>query len=452
MDRSPLRYARTSDGVSVAYWTYGNGPLLVEGPLIPFSHVEAEWRNPHVRRWYERMGEVVTLVRYDGRGTGLSQRAVDDFSLEGHVRDLEAVVGQLDGPVALLGVFHSGPAAIAYAARHPERVSHLLLWCTYARGHDYWAANQSEGLRALRQTDYRLFLRTAAHELIGWADDGQSDAFADLMMEAVEPERADELLAATREWDVSSTLPDVVTPTLVIHRRDLDWIGVDLSRDVAAAVPGAQLAQIDGDSPLPAAGPIDPAAGAVTEFMGLELGRRSFQEQAPFRVVLFTDLVGHTSMIDELGDGAGRQILRDHERISRGVFAEFGGTEIKSLGDGFMASFSSVSGALEAAITLQQRIEARNAKTPDRRHRLAVRTGINAGEPIEEDGDLYGTAVILASRIAGRADGGQILASNAVRDLGAGKKFAFTPAINFIPKGFKEEIQTWEVQWRTGDE
>ncbi len=446
MDRSPVRYARASDGVTVAYWSYGEGPVLIEGPLVPFSHIEAEWRNPHVREWYEQMGRSVTLVRYDGRGTGLSQRDAEDFSLEGHVKDIEAVVGQFDDPVALLGVFHSGPPAALYAARQPERVSHLLLWCTYARGSDYWLAEQSEGLRVLRQTDYRLFLRTAAHELIGWADDGQSDAFATVMEEAVERDRADELLAATRRWDISGVLSGISTPTLVLHRRGLDWIGVGLSRDLAAIVPGAQLVQIEGSSPLPAAGPIAPAVEAVARFLGVPAGG-SIDRSSGVRIVLFTDLVGHTRMIDQLGDEKGRAVLREHEYISRRVFTEFGGTEVKALGDGFMTSFESVSSALHAAIALQRRIETRNQQTEA--HPISIRAGLNAGEPIQEDGDLFGTSVILASRIAGKADGGQILVSNAVRELGAGKDFSFALGERFVPKGFDEVIQVWELAWRS---
>lgn len=446
MDRSPLRYARASDGVTVAYWSYGQGPILIEGPLLPFSHIEAEWQNPHVREWYEQIGRSVTLVRYDGRGTGLSQRDAEDMSLGGHVKDLEAIVSQFDEQVALLGVFHSGPPAALYAARQPDRVSHLMLWCTYARGSDYWMAEQSEGLRVLRQTDYRLFLRTAAHELIGWSDDGQSDAFATVMEDAVDRDRADELLAATRQWDISGVLSEISIPTLVLHRRGLNWIGVGLSRDLAAAVPGAQLVQLEGSSPLPAAGPIAPIVEAVARFLGVSAGGPSGRASG-VRIVLFTDLVGHTEMIDRLGDEKGRAVLREHETISRGVFTEFGGTEVKALGDGFMTSFESVSGALDAAIALQRRIAARNQQSGA--NLISVRAGLNAGEPIQEQDDLFGTSVILASRIAGRAVGGQILVSNAVRELAAGKYFSFAAAERFVPKGFDAEIQVWELDWES---
>lgn len=449
MNRSPIRYARTSDDVSIAYWTLGTGgPLLIEGPLIPFSHVEAEWRNEHVREWYERLAESVTIVRYDGRGTGLSQRVVPDVTLDDHVKDLAAVVDQFrPDPVALLGVFHSGPPSVLFAAQQPDRVSHMLLWCTYARGSDYWTENQSEGLRALRQTDYRLFLRTGAHELIGWADDGRSDAFADVMEEAVDPAQADTLLASTREWDVSDALSHVKAPTLVVHRRSLKWIGLDLSRNIASTVPGAQLLEVAGASPLPAAGPIEEAASAIEAFLGVKPSTSSKRQGGGVRVVLFTDLVDHTRMMDELGDDLGRAVLREHEQMTRTVLAEFAGTEVKSLGDGFMASFDGVRAAIDAAIALQQRIRDRNERLADGGQPLAVRMGINAGEPVEEDGDLFGSAVILASRIASEAVGDQILVSNTVRELASGKKFRFEPQPDFLPKGYTDPIRVWGVRW-----
>jgi pimeloyl-ACP methyl ester carboxylesterase/tetratricopeptide (TPR) repeat protein len=201
-------------------------------------------------------------------GNGLSQREVADLSLDAHVRDLDAVVSQLGPePVTLLGVFHSGPAAIAYAASHPDRVSHLILWCTYALGSDYWRAPQAEGLRALRQTDYRLFVRTGAHELLGWEDDAQAARFAEIMEAAVSPEEADRLIASTRSIDVTAALPQIKCPTLVVHRRQMRWLDVALSRSLASSVPGARLLILEGPSPLPAAGDIDVAARSIGEFL-----------------------------------------------------------------------------------------------------------------------------------------------------------------------------------------
>ncbi|HUP25680.1 MAG TPA: alpha/beta hydrolase, partial [Thermoanaerobaculia bacterium] len=199
--------------MSIAYWVRGNGPVFVQTPLVPYSHIEMEWQNRHLQRWYELVGEFATVVRYDGRNTGLSSRDVPNVSLEAQARDLEAVVDAVvTERVAIMGVFHSGPPTISYVASHPERVSHLMLWCTYGVGADYWKVDQSLGLRALRQTDYRLFLRTAAHELLGWSDDEEADRYSDLMAAAVSPEDADRLIAATHDFDVTADLARITCP------------------------------------------------------------------------------------------------------------------------------------------------------------------------------------------------------------------------------------------------
>ncbi len=129
-----IQYAKTKDGVSIAYWTMGKGMPIVQMPAGPFSHIQLEWQWPEWRHSYERVTAKRMLVRYDGRGAGLSERDVSDYSLDARVLDLEAVVERLGlERFALLGAFDSGPVAIAYAVRCPQRVSHLLLWCTWAR-------------------------------------------------------------------------------------------------------------------------------------------------------------------------------------------------------------------------------------------------------------------------------------------------------------------------------
>ncbi len=159
--------------------------------------------------------------------------------------------------------------------------------------------------------------------------------------------------------------------------------------------------------------------------------------------MLFTDLVGHTEMMSRLGDEAGRALLREHENITREVLKLHGGTEVKTMGDGFMASFGSVTRAVECAIALQRSIAERASDEP-----LNVRVGLNAGEPIEEDGDLFGATVILASRIAAKADGGEILVADTVRGLCSGKGFLFADRGDFVAKGFEEPVRVYEVRWR----
>ncbi|MCJ7509671.1 MAG: alpha/beta hydrolase, partial [Dehalococcoidia bacterium] len=143
-----IQYAQTTDGVSIAFWTLGEGTPLVAMPTMPLSNIQLEWQIPEARRWYERLSEKRKLVRYDGRGSGLSDRDVTDYSLEAHVLDLEAVVDRLRlERFTLFGMTYAGPVAVAYAAGHPERVSQLLLFCSWARTRD----TASPQLRALRQ-------------------------------------------------------------------------------------------------------------------------------------------------------------------------------------------------------------------------------------------------------------------------------------------------------------
>ena len=174
--------------------------------------------------------------------------------------------------------------------------------------------------------------------------------------------------------------------------------------------------------------------------------------QAPagaFRTVLFTDIAGSTEMMQRLGDERGRDVLREHERITREVLKAHGGTEVKTMGDGFMASFGSVTKAVECAVALQRAFEERNEDVGAQHAApLQVRIGLNAGEPIEEEGDLFGATVILAARIAAEANGGEILVADTVRGLCSGKGFLFADRGEFAAKGFEEPVRLYEVSWR----
>jgi class 3 adenylate cyclase len=150
-------------------------------------------------------------------------------------------------------------------------------------------------------------------------------------------------------------------------------------------------------------------------------------------------------MMQRLGDEKGRAVLREHEEIIRDALKQHAGAEVKTMGDGFMASFSSVSKAVECAIALQKAFTQRNQDAPEP---LAIRVGLNAGEPIEEDGDLFGATVILASRIAASAAGGEILASDVVRGLCAGKGFLFTDRGEHVMRGFEDPVRVYGISWQ----
>ena len=180
-----IQYAQTANGVSIAFWTLGEGMPLVHMPLL-ISHVQLEWQMPECRRWYERLAEKRRLVRYDHGGMGLSQRDMADYSLDAAVLELEAVVDRLDlERFDLLGLIHTGPIAIAYAARHPERVSHLVLWCTYARSSDFSQLPDVEAVRALMDKDWAFYTEAAAHAMLGWSEGEPARRYAALIRESI---------------------------------------------------------------------------------------------------------------------------------------------------------------------------------------------------------------------------------------------------------------------------
>jgi len=168
--------------------------------------------------------------------------------------------------------------------------------------------------------------------------------------------------------------------------------------------------------------------------------------------ILFTDVEGSTALTQRLGDAKAREVLREHERMTREALRAHGGTEVKTMGDGFMASFSSATRALECAIAMQQAFAEHNAgvgaQSAAGRMPLLIRIGLNAGEPIAEDEDLFGTAVNLAARIAAKAEGGEVLASDVVRQLVAGKGFLFSDRGDVVLRGFEDPVRLYEVRWR----
>jgi class 3 adenylate cyclase len=166
------------------------------------------------------------------------------------------------------------------------------------------------------------------------------------------------------------------------------------------------------------------------------------------QTILFTDLVGHTEMMRRLGDDRGREVLRDHERITRECIKQHGGTEIKADGDGFMVSFGSVTAAMACAIALQRAFARRNESSAEPLH---VRIGLNAGEPVEDDGDLFGSTVILAARIKDKAGAGEILIPEPLRHLLSGKSYVYADRGDTLLKGFEDAVRLYEVRWRDDD-
>ncbi len=445
----PIQYAKTKDGVSIAYYTLGEGMPLVVMPNVPFSHVQLEWQIPEYRDWYERVAQKRRLIRYDSRGQGLSDLDVTDYSLDAWLLDLEAAVDHLSlESFAVFAPLHVGPVAIAYAARHPERVSHLVLWFSYAKSSDYLRSPQLQTLRTLIAQDWQLYTETVAHAVLGWTAGEPARRFAALMRGSVTPEAAQAMFGATVEFDVTALLPQVRCQTLVMHRREYPMLGVDTASRLASRIPNARLALLEGTSAAPFTGDVEAVLAAIDEFLG-EGEEASADAQPPepgaFRTILFTDVEGSTALTQRLGDAKARELLREHERMVREALKAHGGSEVKTMGDGFMTSFSSATKALECAIAMQRAFAGHNESAEEP---IKVRVGLNAGEPIAEDDDLFGTAVNEAARITAAAKGGEILVANVVRELAKGKDFLFADRGETSLRGFEDPVRLFEVRWQ----
>ncbi len=447
-----IRFCTTSDGIRIAYATVGQGPPVVR-VLGWFTHVEYEWENPRWRRVYEGLAARLSLTRYDGRGMGLSDREVSDYSIDACVRDLEAVVDALGHEkVALYGLSQGGPTAITYAVRHPERVSHLIVYGSFARFpvpserletslaliRQGWGSD----VPAHRQFFTGLFMPDGDMEAI--------QAFNEMQKISASADNVVALLKALGQFEVTDLLPKVSVPTLLIHRRGDAIVPFEFGRELAAGIPGANFLPLDGRNHAFLAEVDVPVLEVITKAIGDFVGGKEAEatvSPSGLVTILFTDMEGSTALTERLGDAKARDLLREHERMVREALKAHGGSEIKTMGDGFMTSFSSAVRALECAIAMQRAFAAHSESAEEPIH---VRVGLNAGEPIAEDDDLFGTAVNEAARITASTKGGEILVANVVRELVKGKDFLFSDVGERQLKGLDEPVRLYEVRWREG--
>jgi class 3 adenylate cyclase/alpha-beta hydrolase superfamily lysophospholipase len=448
-----IQYTTTRDGANIAFWVAGEGPVLVQVPAIPWSHSQAEWEDPDWRTWYDRLLQNHRVVRYDARGGGLSDRDRVECSLETMLLDFEAVVERLGlEQFDIIGGPTGGPAAIAYAAAHPDRVNHLILWCAFAQPAD-WHAPQLAALAALARTDWTLYTETLAHAMVaGWDEASRATRFAAICRQAATVDSYDAMVAAFATLDLRDLLASIEAPTLVLHRKRILVPAVEVAQSLAARIPDARLLLLEGGSTLPFIGDMESLARAIDQFtLGEVIATRDpaparpAPEPGSLRAILCSDIAGHTPMMNALGDASGRVILREHERLTRDAINRFEGREVKTFGDGFLASFASAQQAIECAIAMQRDFVSSPILGRDD---LGLRIGINAGEPIAENGDLYGAAVITATQLASFAQAGEIIVSNVVRELSAGKGFLFARRAEAIAmRSFEDPIRLYELRW-----
>jgi class 3 adenylate cyclase/pimeloyl-ACP methyl ester carboxylesterase len=457
---------RTVDGVNVAFWDIGQGvPVVVPPPAMPWSHVELEWQVPEWRSFYEMLAARYRVIRYDQRGMGLSSGEVP-LDPQDVLVDLGAVMDKAGLESAVLfGVYYSAPTTIRFAAQHPERVSHLITWCGFSRSEEARQPGVGDAIEALMDADYELFTETLAHSTFGWGSGEPAHNLALYMQRSMTHERMRGYWQQVgSNLDVDEYLPLVKAKTLVLHRREFPFVTVDVAQKLAATIPNSRLVILEGASLSPWSGDVQAMVDMVGEFisdhpLASSAGERRAAERATtsstaaFRTIMFTDITDSTSLTQRLGDAKAQELVRAHNQIVREALRVHGGSEVKHTGDGIMASFPSASAALQCAIDIERSIAKRNRALDDDQQDsvMSVHIGVNAGEPVAEGTDLFGTAVQLARRICDEAGGGEVFVADVVRQLAAGKEFLFSDRGESVLRGFEDPVRLYELHWQKPD-
>ena len=430
-----------NEGTALAYQVVGDsGPDLLLAPGS-VTHLEVLWQRASVERFLLRLAGFSRLVLMDPRGLGLSDRLTDVPSLEERVADLLAVLDAAGSErAALFGNADTGPACIATAARHPDRVSHLVLCGTFAKGG--WTEDYPFGWKERDWQDFERFVRDewgrdeSSNDVAPSAagDDGFRRWYSTLMRQGASPRAVLLLAEMTKAVDVRDLLPGIAVPTLVMHRVGDRVNDVGHGRFLAERIPGARWVELPGDDFVLWAGDTGAIADEVEEFL---TGRRIGPE--PTRVVttlLFTDVVGSTARADAMGDRAWADLLAEHHARVRAELDRFGGREVDQAGDGTLASFDSATAAIRCALAVRDATAELG---------IEVRIGIHTGECELVDGRLRGIGVHIGARVAALAEAGEVLVSQTAKDVASGSGFRFEDAGEHELKGVPDHWRLYRV-------
>jgi pimeloyl-ACP methyl ester carboxylesterase len=421
------RYARSGD-VHIAYQVSGDGPfdlLFVPGFV---THLELAWKLGSFGASLAEMASFSRFIRFDKRGTGMSDPVSGAPTLETRMDDVRAVMDAAGSRrAAFFGLSEGAAMSILFAATYPERTAALVLRSCSPR--TMWApdfpwgrseqAYQGEVERALKIYGSRAEARAAARAY-GTYDDEEVESFIDYLRHGASPGMLEALYRMNKEIDVRHVLPAVRVPTLVLHGGDDQLVPIEVAAYTAQRIQSARLVEVPGAGHL--------AFGDAALRISTETGRfltdvwqaGGWEEVEPDRMlatVLFTDIADSTTKAIELGDRSWRDLLERHHAMVRRELLRFRGREIDTAGDGFFAAFDGPARAIRCASSIVDGVGDLG---------LSVRAGLHTGECEIADGKVAGIAVHTGARVAAQAAAGEVLVSSTVRDLVAGSGIAFS--------------------------
>jgi pimeloyl-ACP methyl ester carboxylesterase len=447
------RYALSGD-IHIAYQLVGDGPFdLVFVPGF-VTHMELQWRLPGFEQFLTDLGSFSRLIRFDKRGTGMSDPVSGAPNLETRMDDVRAVMDAVGSRrAAVYGLSEGAAMSILFAATHPERTAALVvrscsprtLWAPdfpFGRSED---AYQREVDQALGVYGSRAEARKAVRAL-GMRDDDEVEAFIDYVRYGASPGMLEALYRMNREIDVRDVLPTVRVPTLVLHGSEDEVVPIEVGTDMARRLPSARLVELAGIGHLALRSGGDRIQTEIQAFLTDVWRMGGWEETEPDRMlatVLFTDIVDSTTKAIELGDRRWRNLLEQHNALVRRELVRFRGREIDTTGDGFLATFDGPARAIRCACALVEGVHDLG---------LSIRAGLHTGECEVADGKVAGIAVHTGARVAGRATADEVLVSSTVKDLVAGSGIAFNDRGSHELKGIPDQWQLFAVdRGRSGE-
>jgi pimeloyl-ACP methyl ester carboxylesterase len=412
------------------------------------THLELHWEMPSFAPVLERLGSFSRLIRFDKRGTGMSDRVSGAPTLEARMDDVRAVMDAVGSRrAAFYGLSEGAALALMFAATYPERTAALVLRSAFPRSMwtpDYpWGRTEDEYEREV-EAALKIFgpheqALTAVRALGRFTND-EAEAFLRLLRLGSSPGALEALHRMNREIDVRHVLPAVRVPTLILHGSEDTVVPLEVAQYVAAEIPTAQLIEIQGAGHLAFGAPALAAVAETERFLNEAYEAGAWEEAEPDRVlatVLFTDIVGSTAKAAEVGDRAWRELLEQHHRMIRRELVRHRGSELDVAGDGFFARFDGPARAIRCACAITEVV---------RELGLELRAGLHTGECELMDGKVGGIAVHIGARVAKEAQPGEVLVSSTVKDLVAGSGLRFRERGTATLKGVPEEWRLYAVE------
>jgi len=441
-----IQFLKRRDGVRLAYSVFGEGPpLVIVSPWV--TNLAFQFENPFFMNFWNEISKSCTIIAYDKHGCGLSDRDRTTFDVDSEILDLRSVVEHLQyEKVILFGNSMAGATSILYAEQNQNKVSHFILYASYANGQKLAKEDVRNAIISLVKASWGMGSKALADLFMPDASSDWVKLFSRYQRESASAEVATGMIKLIYQLDVTDLLHKIKIPTLVLHRKNDTAIKFSHGRELAYSIPGAKLKALEGKIHLPWYEKTEAIIEEILSFLGMDgaITKSDFYEndelgEVEQLTIAFTDIVSSTNLISKYGDAKSRDIFVRHDKIVREQINRFGGRELQNLGDGFMIAFQSASSCIKCSCAIKKEMA---TKLPI----IEIKIGINTGEVVIREGKHpFGQAVVIASRIVDKCQGNQILVSDLSKQLVAGSRFSFSRSDEFKPKGFEESLMVHEV-------